>query len=114
VRQPFSVNSLAQAAAAEALLHQDDAMRRIEQTVTERLWVEDEVRELGLTTAETETNFSWVALGDRDEGEVVESLGRSGVIVRPGAQLGGPGHIRVTHGTRTENERLVDALRAAA
>jgi histidinol-phosphate aminotransferase len=113
VRQPFSVNALAQAAGAEAILHQDDALRRIEQTVAERLWVEDELRDLGLTTAETETNFSWVSLGDRDEAEVVQSLGRAGVIVRPGAQLGGPGHMRVTHGTRSENERFVDALREA-
>ncbi len=113
VRQPFSVNSLAQAAAAEAILHQDDMTRRIERTVVERLWVEEELGGLGLTTAETEANFSWVALGDRDEGEVVESLGRSGVIVRPGEGLGGPGHIRVTHGTRNENERFVEALREA-
>ena len=113
VRQPFSVNALAQAAAAEAILHQDDVMRRIERTVTERLWVEDELRELGLTTAETQANFSWVSLGDRDEGEVVESLGRSGVIVRPGEGLGGPGHIRVTHGTRGENEAFLGALRVA-
>jgi histidinol-phosphate aminotransferase len=111
VRQPFSVNGLAQAAAAEAILHQDDAIRRIERTVVERLWVEEELRGMGLTTAETEANFSWVALGDRDEGEVVESLGRSGVIVRPGAGIGGPGHIRVTHGTRDENQRFVEALR---
>jgi histidinol-phosphate aminotransferase len=113
VRQPFSVNTLAQAAGAEAILHHEDALRRIERTVAERLWVEDEVRGLGLTTADTETNFSWIALGDRDEAEVVESLGRSGVIVRPGDQLGGPGHIRVTHGTRAENERLIEALREA-
>jgi histidinol-phosphate aminotransferase len=113
VRQPFSVNALAQAAGAEAILHHEDALRRIERTVAERLWVEDEVRGLGLTTADTETNFSWIALGDRDEAEVVESLGRSGVIVRPGDQLGGPGHIRVTHGTRAENERLIEALREA-
>ncbi len=30
VRQPFSVNALAQAAGAEAVLHQDDALRRVE------------------------------------------------------------------------------------
>ena len=111
VRQPFSVNALAQAAAAEAIRHQDDATRRIERTVVERLWVEEEVRGMGLRTAETEANFSWVELGERDEGEVVESLGRSGVIVRPGEGLGGPGHIRVTHGTRAENQRFVEALR---
>ncbi len=113
VRQPFDVNSLAQAAAAEALLHQDDAAERIERSVAERLRVEGELHELGLTTAETQANFSWVALGDRDEAEVVDALGRAGVVVRPGEQLGGPGHIRVTHGTRPENERFIAALREA-
>jgi histidinol-phosphate aminotransferase len=113
VRQPFSVNSLAQAAAAEAILHSDDVIRRVERTLTERLWVEEELHGLGLETAATEANFSWLALGDRDEAEVVESLGRSGVIVRAGEGLGGPGHIRVTHGTREENMRFVEALGAA-
>jgi histidinol-phosphate aminotransferase len=111
VRQPFSVNAIAQAAAAEAILHQDDVMRRVERTVAERLWVEEELGALGVKTAETEANFSWVSLDDRDEGEVVESLGRSGVIVRGGEGLGGPGHIRVTYGTRPENERFIEALR---
>jgi histidinol-phosphate aminotransferase len=113
VRQPFSVNALAQAAAAEAILHQDDVTRRVERTVTERLWVEEELAELGVRTADTEANFSWLSLDDRDEGEVVESLGRSGVIVRDGEGLGGPGHIRVTYGTRPENERFIEALRGA-
>jgi histidinol-phosphate aminotransferase len=113
VRQPFSVNAIAQAAAAEAILHQDDVTRRVERTVTERLWVEEELAELGVRTADTEANFSWVSLDDRDEGEVVESLGRSGVIVRGGEGLGGPGHIRVTYGTRPENERFIDALHGA-
>jgi histidinol-phosphate aminotransferase len=113
VRQPFSVNALAQAAAAEAILHGDDVARRIERTLVERMWVEDELHDLGLITAETEANFSWVSLDDRDEAGVVESLGRDGVIVRPGDGLGGPGHIRVTHGTRAENERFIEALRGA-
>jgi histidinol-phosphate aminotransferase len=111
VRQPFPVNGVAQAAAAEAILHQDEVASRVERTVAERLWVEEELAEFGLPTAETQANFSWVALGDRDEAEVVESVGRAGVIVRPGEGLGGPGHIRVTHGTRAENERFLEALR---
>ena len=36
VRQPFSVNALAQAAGAEAILHQDDVARRVESTIAER------------------------------------------------------------------------------
>ncbi len=61
---------------------------------------------------DTQANFSWIALDDRDEAEVVEALGRAGVVVRPGAGVGGPGHIRVTYGTRAENERFIAALRA--
>jgi histidinol-phosphate aminotransferase len=113
VRQPFPVNAVAQAAAAEAILHQDEVTSRVERTVVERLWMEERLAELGLRTAETHSNFSWIALGDRDEAELVEVLGRSGVVVRPGEGLGGPGHIRVTYGTRAENERFVAALRAA-
>jgi histidinol-phosphate aminotransferase len=113
VRQPFPVNLLAQSAAAEAILHQDEVTKRVEQTIVERLWVEEELAELGLRTSGTQANFSWVALGDRDEAAVVEALGRAGVVVRAGDGLGGPGHIRVTYGTRSENERFIAALRAA-
>ena len=34
-------------------------------------------RELGLATAETQANFSWIDLGDADEAEVVAGLGRA-------------------------------------
>jgi histidinol-phosphate/aromatic aminotransferase/cobyric acid decarboxylase-like protein len=33
------------------------------------------------------------------------------VAVRAGAGLGSRGHVRVTYGTRPENERLIEALR---
>ena len=113
VRQPFSVNHLAQAAATEALRHQDDVARRVEWNAVERLWMQDELSELGLQVADSQANFCWVSLGDRDEPEVLAALSRAGVAVRPGMGLGGPGHLRVTYGTRAENERFIDALRAA-
>lgn len=111
VRQPFSVNAVAQAAAAEAILHQDDVATRVERTVTERVFVEEEVRALGMATPDSQTNFSWVQLGDRDEADVVAALAEKGILVRAGEPLGGPGHVRVTYGTRAENERFLDALR---
>ena len=114
VRQPFSVNALAQAAATEAIRHQDDVADRVERNVIERVFVEEGLREMGFETAESQANFCWVDLGELDEDEVVESLAAAGVAVRPGTPLGGPGHLRVTYGTRAENERFLDAMRSIA
>jgi histidinol-phosphate aminotransferase len=110
VRQPFSVNALAQAAAAEAVLHQDDVERRVAQTIAERIRVEEALREQGVATAETQANFSWIDLGDADEGEVVAGLAERKIAVRPGAALGDPGHIRVSYGTPAENDRFLAVI----
>ena len=88
----------------------DDVASRVERTIVERVMVEEGVRELGLETPDSQTNFSWIALGDADEGEVVAELGEQGILVRPGAALGGPGHIRVSYGTPNENQRFLAAL----
>jgi histidinol-phosphate aminotransferase len=113
VRQPFSVNAVAQAAAAEAIRHQDDVTRRVERTIVERVTVQEGVRELGFSTPDSHANFSWIDLGDVDEEEVVAKLGEAGILVRPWTPLGGPGHIRVSYGTTHENRRFLEALEAA-
>lgn len=110
VRQPFSINAVAQAAGAEAVRHADDVARRVEATIAERVTVEEGVRALGLETPDSQANFSWIDLGDADEAEVVARLGDQGIVVRAGTPLGGPGHIRVTYGTPGENRRFLDAL----
>ena len=110
VRQPFSVNALAQAAATEALNHVDEVERRVEQTAIERVHLESELQERGLETTDTQANFSWVSLGERDEDEVVDGLAKQGVIVRAGRALGQEGWMRVTYGTRQENDRFLAAL----
>jgi histidinol-phosphate aminotransferase len=108
IRQPFSVNSLAQAAAAEALRHQDEVARRVERTAVERVHVESELESRGLTVAPSQANFSWVAVDDEET--VLAGLQERGVIVRGGGALGDAGHLRVTYGTREENDRFLAAL----
>lgn len=110
VRQPFSVNALAQAAGAEAVRHQDDVLRRVESTIAARLTVEEGLQRLGLETTDSHANFSWVDLGDADEAAVIAGLAEREIAVRPGRALGGPGHIRVSYGTAAENERFLRAL----
>jgi histidinol-phosphate aminotransferase len=122
VRQPFSVNALAQAAAAEALRHVDEVERRVEQTVIERLHVQEALAERGLPATDSQANFSWVSVaeGAADDDERAEreeavyaGLARRGVIVREGTALGAPGHLRMTYGTRAENDRFLAALDGA-
>jgi len=110
VRQPFSVNALAQAAGAEAILHSDDVLMRVEGTIAERLRVEEGLRELGLRTSDTQANFSWVDLGDAEEAAVLAGLAEREIAVRPGTPLGDPGHLRVTYGTPEENDRFLGGL----
>jgi histidinol-phosphate aminotransferase len=110
VRQPFSVNALAQAAGAEAILHQDDVLVRVEETVAERIRVQEGLREMGLWVSESQANFSWVDLGDRDEAAIIGGLAAADIAVRAGAPLGDPGHIRVSYGTADEDGRFLSAI----
>jgi histidinol-phosphate aminotransferase len=112
VRQPFSVNALAQAAGAEAILHQDDALQRVERTVAERLRVEEALGRIGLATSDSQANFSWIDLGEADEKEIVAGLAKRQIAVRPGTPLGDPGHLRVTYGAPEENDRFLEGLAA--
>ena len=113
VRQPFSVNALAQAAAVEALEHGDAMQRQIETQIAERVRVEAGVAELGLTATDSQANFSWISLGEKGqeiEDAVMGTLAEAGIVVRAGKLLGGPGWLRVSYGTREENDRFLAAL----
>jgi len=111
VRQPFFCNALAQAAAVEALAHQDAVEERVTRTIAERLSVNERLSALGLDPALSQTNFCWFALGeDRDEAEVMRGLEERGVLVRGGGALGRAGALRVTYGTSDENDRFLEAL----
>src|SRR5215217_2458884 len=109
VRQPFFCNAAAQAAAIEALRHQDEVARRVERNLAERTSLVVDLEALGLSVAESHANFIWFDVGEH-EPELVQGLSQRGVLVRAGGALGRPGALRVTVGTQAENERLVEAL----
>ena len=107
------MNVAAQAAAVEALKHQDAVERRVAQTLAARLSLEEGVRGLGIWVAESDANFIWLRLPEADqESDVVKGLLERRVLVRAGSSLGRPGALRVTVGTEPENARFVAALRA--
>jgi histidinol-phosphate aminotransferase len=117
VRQPFFCNAAAQAAAIEALRHQDAVTERVERAVVARVEMEEGLRELGIEPAESQANFCWFDLPVPDDEEpaeveaaVVRGLAERGVLVRAGAALGKAGALRVTYGTPADNARFLAAL----
>ena len=117
MRQPFFCSAAAQAAAIEALRHQDAVAERVERNVVARVEIDERLREIGVETAESQANFCWLGLPGHDEDDaaeterrVVEELGKRGVLVRAGTALGRAGWLRVTYGTPAQNARFLAAL----
>ncbi len=112
VRQPFFCNAAAQAAAIEALRHQDAVAERVERSVLARVELELGLRELGIVPAASQANFCWFDLPEEAvEADVVSGLAERGVLVRAGSALGRPGALRVTYGTPQQNDRFLRELR---
>jgi histidinol-phosphate aminotransferase len=111
VREPFNVNSLAQAAACASLrdAHQVERSRQVNREGKAMLAAAFDA--MSLPYAPTEANFILVDV-KRDSRTVYEALLRRGVIVRTGDVFGLPTHLRITIGTPAQNERFLQALRS--
>lgn len=110
VRDPFSVNSVAQAAGLAALNDHDFLQRSISLAAAGRAFLTRLAGELGLRAYASGANFVLIDL-HRDSMPVYQELLRRGVIVRPTASFGFPTCIRVTCGLAWQNERFAEALR---
>jgi histidinol-phosphate aminotransferase len=109
VRQPFNVNSLALVAAKAAL--EDDTYikksREINQQGLKQL--EIGLRNLKLNFIPSVANFISVEVGE-NSAAVFQALLEEGVIVRPLQPYKLPNHLRVSVGTREQNEVFLKAL----
>ena len=79
---PFTVNSLAQAAAIASLAAESELLERVELVVKERDRVRHELLGQGWTVPVTEANFVWLPLAERSV-EFGEASDAAGVGVRP-------------------------------
>lgn len=112
VRQPFNTNALAQAAALAVLRKRSVVESRVAELIGERTRLQDALTALGVAFTPSQANFVLIGVGTsaEDAADVHENLLRRGIIVRNGASLGVPGRLRVTLGTRDENDAFIDAL----
>ena len=108
VRQPFNVNHLAMVAATAAL-DDDEFIARSRKVNAEGLaFLGAEFSRRGITAIPPHGNFITFKIDSANA--VFQALLKQGVIVRPIAGYGMPDWLRVTIGTRAQNERFLLAL----
>ena len=110
IRQPFNINSIAQAAALAALEDTKHVTKTRKINARGLKFYAKAFKQMKLEFIPSSANFILVKVGDGQR--VFTELQKQGVIVRPmgGYQL--PEWIRISIGTPRENERCVAALKA--
>jgi histidinol-phosphate aminotransferase len=109
VREPFNVNSIAQAAALACLNDQAYYKKIKKELFVQRKYLYNTLCKLNLDFQETCTNFILINVKS-DSSKVTNDLMKKGVIIRNMDVWGMKGYIRVTIGTEKENTRFLKAL----
>ena len=107
VRAPFNVNRLAQIAAVAALedtAHLDGTRALV---LAERPRLRAELERRGAPSPPSQANFLLVKVADAPA--MRQTLLEAGILVRDGAGVGFPGHLRIAIGTPAQNDRLLAA-----
>jgi histidinol-phosphate aminotransferase len=108
-RQPFNVNSVAQAGAFAAL-EDDEHLRETKRIIDEgRAYLHEQFSKMKIPFVPGTANFVMVNVGDGHA--VFEKLLRQSIIVRPLKGYNLPEWIRISIGTMDENKKLVAALK---
>jgi histidinol-phosphate aminotransferase len=115
IRQPFNVNSLAQAAAVAALGDKEFLQKGARNNAEGYKQLTAAFDELGLEYVPSHGNFVLVRVGSDDGAgaRVNLALLKQGVIVRPVANYGLPQWLRISIGLPQENATFIAALTKA-
>jgi histidinol-phosphate aminotransferase len=103
---PFTVSSVAQAAAIASLEAAAELLARTDAVVAERARVSETLRGAGFTLPPSQANFVWLPLGMRTL-DFVEQAADARIVVRPYGTDG----VRITIGAPEENNALLQFAR---
>ena len=109
VRQPFNVNSMAQAAATAALGDDEFVKRTFELNQRGMVQLTQGLSALGLSYIPSKANF--VSFHVVNAARIYRRLLELGVIVRPIANYAMPDYLRVSIGLEIENNKFLAALK---
>jgi histidinol-phosphate aminotransferase len=106
VRAPYNVNRLAQVGALAALGDRAHLEGTRAVVLAERPRLAGALRDRGAHVPRSQANFILPRVGRR-AGAVRAALLAGGLLVRDGTDVGFPEHLRITIGTREQNDRLL-------
>jgi|TARA_R110001583_G_scaffold2199_3_gene16221 histidinol-phosphate aminotransferase len=112
LRTPFNVNRLAQVAALVALQDETHLNTGLEATIRERERVTKALRDMHLTVVPSQANFLFFRT-DQASDALHETLLTHGVIVKPWRESGYTHWVRVSIGSRDQNDQFLAALSAS-
>lgn len=107
IRAPYNVNRLAQVAAVTALEDRAHLERTRALVLAERPRLTEGLRRRGATVPDSQSNFLLVKVGDK-AGALRQALLKGGILVRDGAGVGFPGHLRVSIGDAEGNAKILE------
>lgn len=110
VRQPFNVNSIAQAAAESALDDTAFVKKTTALISREKKFLYEAFSKLGIWFKESAANFIFIRMNE-DMRKIFSELLKKGIIIREMSQYDLSNYARITIGTRRENKRLIAALK---
>ncbi|MFN7565220.1 MAG: pyridoxal phosphate-dependent aminotransferase, partial [Prosthecobacter sp.] len=108
-RQPFNLNSIAQAGALAGLLDEEHQAKTKRITDEGRDYLQKQFGEMGLEYIPSYANFVLVKVGDGNA--VFKAMMDKGVIVRAMAAYKLPEWVRISIGTMPQNERCIEVLK---
>jgi len=107
VRAPYNVNRFAQVAAVAALEDRAHLARSRALVLAERPRLLAEFARRGCPAPPSQANFLLPNVG-RQSRAVAAALLKAGILVRDGAAVGFPGHLRIAIGRPEDNTRLLE------
>lgn len=109
IRQPFNINSIAQAGALAALDDDEHREKTRKNNTAGLKFLEEGFKQLGVEFVPSAANFILTRVGDGQR--VFTDLQKQGVIVRPMGGYELPEWVRISVGTPEQNARCLAALK---
>ena len=110
VINPFDVNAFAQVAAIEAIKDREFLKEVKMFIISQREFMINELKKLGIDSVESHSNFILVHVGDNEE-KIASYLLENGYLVREGSKLGIPKYLRISIGKEGDNKKVINLIK---